>query len=252
MFELLLPGPLHFWIVLLLLAVQAFRRRETRLGRARWLLVAALVATYLSSTTVIGNALVARLERRHPPPTTIARPTGGDALVVVLSSGSSRKRGSGWEVRLDAAGWERLHAGLRLWREVGGRILFAGGPTPDGRSSEAASMAEIAAAAGVPQSAIVVEGQSRNTHQNLEFSRELLAAHRGRVWLVTSAMHMPRAVAVAERLDLTVEPYPCDARALELRHFYAWVPDNGGAMLFGDALHEILGLAYYRLRGWAR
>lgn len=249
-----MPGPLYLVLLLLLLTVHAFRRRETRLGRARWLLLAALVLTDVSSTTAIANALVARLERPHPrrPATAKITPPDGEALVMVLSSGSSLKRGNGWEVRLDAAGWERLQAGMRLWREVGGRLLFSGGPTPDRSASEAATMAAIAVASGVPQSAITVESESRNTYQNLAFSKDLVAAHRGRVYLVTSAMHMTRAVAVAERLDLTVEPYACDHRALELRHWYAWLPDNGGAMTFAEALHEMLGLVYYRLRGWAR
>lgn len=255
MFELLLPGPLHLFVVLVLLCVAAFRRRETRLGRARWLLAAAAVATYLSSTTVIANAIVRRLERAHPAVAVVGKAAAGgegDPLVVVLSSGTSLKRGDGWEVRLDAAGWERLHAGLTLWREVGGRILFAGGPTPDGKSSEAAVMAQVAAASGVPASAITVEGQSRNTYENLAFSRELLARQRGRVFLVTSAQHMTRALAVANRLELRVEEHPCDHRAIELRHWYAWLPDNGGASLFGDVLHELAGLVWYRAKGWAR
>jgi uncharacterized SAM-binding protein YcdF (DUF218 family) len=249
---LLVPGPLHVVALLLGVSVYAFRHRETRIGRARWLLIVAMVVVDVASTTPLANAVIARLEREHPAPT--GRMTAGDGqpLIVVLSSGWARRRDGRWEVRLDEAGWERLHAGLRLWRDVGGRILFAGGSAPDGSASEAGLMAEIAAGCGVPPSAILVDPRSRTTYENLAISRELIAAHRGRVWLVTSAMHLPRALAVADKLGLRVEPYPCDHRAIQFRHWYAWLPDAGGAMLLGDALHEVLGLVWYRAKGWAR
>src|SRR5262249_37539358 len=104
---------------------------------------------------------------------------------------------------------------------------------------------------GVPASAVRVETKSRNTSENLAFSREIVTPFGDHVWLVTSALHMRRAMAVAHKLGIKARPYPCDYRGLPMLHWYAWLPNSGGAAMFADALHEWLGLAYYRTKGYA-
>ena len=72
-----------------------------------------------------------------------------------------------------------------------------------------------------------------------------------RLWLITSAAHMHRAVAVARRAGMLLIPYPIGHRARETNSWTDWVPSNNAAGLASIALHEYLGLFYYRLRGWA-
>lgn len=247
--ELALPTSVWLVVLLAILCVLAFRRRDSRWARFRYPLLALLMWSDCMSTPALANALIASLEAGHPPTVESALPA--PALIVVLSSGYTVRNGSRWEARLDQAGWERTYAGIGAWREHGGRLLFVGEPTPDGTSSLAAVMAAVAASAGVPPSAVQVETQSRTTYENLAFSRALIAAHGDEVWLVTSAMHMRRALAVAHKLGLRLRPRPCDYRALPSLHWYAWLPNSGGAALFADGLHESIGLLYYRLKGYA-
>jgi uncharacterized SAM-binding protein YcdF (DUF218 family) len=205
--------------------------------------------SYCFSTPGIARALLNSLERRHP---LVREPSTADApLIVVLSSGYPIRRDDGYQSNLDLAGWERTWAGITLWRKVGGRLLFVGAPTPDGKSSVAAFMAEIATNSGVPPGAVAVETKSRNTYQNLAFTREMIASHPGLAWLVTSAVHMPRAMAVARKLGIRLHPYPCDYRASPLQHWYAWLPNSGGPSMFAQAFHEIVGRLYYRMKGYA-
>jgi uncharacterized SAM-binding protein YcdF (DUF218 family) len=70
-------------------------------------------------------------------------------------------------------------------------VLSGGGPHP---RSEAAAMAEIARAAGIPEAAILLEDRSRNTFENAAFTVPLLV-ERGatRVVLVSDFYHLPRA-----------------------------------------------------------
>ncbi len=246
--EIPLPNAVYLILLVGVIAGLGFRRPGTRLARARWLLLGLLAWCCIASTPGVGNWLIRELEERYP-----AAEAGADprALVVVLSSGSILRRGDGWTVGMDLAAWERTMAGVRLWRTTGGELLFSGEPTPDGRWSAADAMAEVAASAGVPRASIRVERRSGTTYQNLLFSRELIAERDGHVWLVTSAMHMPRAMAVAGKLGLRVHAAPCDRRAVELRHWYAWLPNFGGPAMLADVLHERIGLALYRLRGLA-
>jgi uncharacterized SAM-binding protein YcdF (DUF218 family) len=248
--ELFLPIPVYLVAGLAVLCVLAFRRRQSPLRRWRYVFLALFVWSACMSTPGIANAWIDHLESRHPRVTSVA--ADPDTLVVVLSSGFTVKMADHDEVKLDAAGWERTYAGIELWRQTGGQLLFVGEPSLDGKRSIAGLMAEVAQKSGVPAAAIQVETRSLTTFENLTFTRAIIAAHGDHVWLVTSAIHMPRAMAVAQKLELRVRPYPCDYRATQLQHWYAWLPNAGGPAMFGDVLHEVIGLAWYRHTNRAR
>jgi uncharacterized SAM-binding protein YcdF (DUF218 family) len=240
--EFLLPIPVYLVAILTALCVVAFRRRSSRLGRARYALVVAVLWSYGCSTPALANILTRRVEDRFPS-ADAAVPIAG-SLILTLSSGWTCKRGDRWETGLDRAGWERAVAATRLWRRMGGELLFVGG-------QEAQLMADFAVASGVPAEVIHVETRSRNTYENILFSRDLLSQRSGRTWLVTSALHMPRAMAVAAKLGISLRPAPCDRRAFDQQHWYVWLPNAGGPGMFSAVLHEQVGLAVYRLKGYA-
>ncbi|MGF1592954.1 MAG: YdcF family protein [Kiloniellaceae bacterium] len=107
---------------------------------------------------------------------------------------------------------------------------------------------------GLDLSRVRFEAESRNTAENARFTAALLgenAATEGeaRPWLlVTSAWHMPRAVASFRTERLEVLPYPVDFRTEpdNLR----WPRDIAGSLqVAGIALHEWLGLAAYYATG---
>lgn len=106
---------------------------------------------------------------------------------------------------------------------------------------------------GVPEAALLLEDQSRNTRENALFSAEMLA-ERGlhRILLATSALHMPRAQATFEAVGLEVIPAPSDFEVKpEPEHPLRWLPDAEALADSTRALKEYLGLLVYRLRGWA-
>ncbi len=247
--QILLPVTPYLVLLLLLAAVWAFRNRNTRLGRWRYGVLALVLWSGCLSTPAIGNALVGSIEAPYPPVSVL--PATDRPLVVVLSTGSIFKDGDHNRVQLDAAGWERLHGAVDLWHRVGGVLLFVGGPSRDGTDSVAAHMGAIARSWGVPAAAIQVEEKSSSTYENLLFTRDLITAHAGDAWLVTSALHMRRAMGVARKLGLGLRPYPCDHRWRPMSHWYAWLPNAGGPGLFAEALHELVGSAVYRMRGYA-
>lgn len=88
----------------------------------------------------------------------------------------------------------RIDHAVALWRAGRGRLLLCSGGCVAAARSEAAVMAELARAAGVPPSCIVEEAQARNTWQNAVYSAALLRAHGwGAVLLVSERYHLPRA-----------------------------------------------------------
>jgi uncharacterized SAM-binding protein YcdF (DUF218 family) len=247
--KIFLPTTLHLIGLLALLAIAAFRAAPaTRLHRLRGVLVALFALAWLLAAPGAANLLLRALEGPPVEPQ-VAADTHSD--VIVLSSGQLWAEDGSRLVRLDEHGWERLYGGLRLRERLQGRLVLTGGP--DGRSGDsmAATMARVAKDFAVPSEAIVTSPVAVNTYEELKEAQRLVAPG-ARVWLVTSAVHMPRALAVCRSLGLAVMPYPVDFRQIRNPGWRAWLPSNGGPELFALALHEVIGSVVYRLRGWAR
>ena len=95
------------------------------------------------------------------------------------------------------------------------RIIFSGGTNAliFGEEAEAAFAVRQLEALGVPHERITAEEQSRNTVENAVFSRLIANPQPGQRWLLlTSAFHMPRAIAVFRAAGFPVEAYPVDWR----------------------------------------
>lgn len=246
--------PLYFSLLMAVCAIHAWRVRGGRLHRFRFMLVGAALAVYLASIPAVGNTLLRAWEGRLPETTAarVAVRVKGDAppVILVLTAGWMRTTATGFEAKIGEPGWERLWAAVQLWERIGGTILFTGAPVADGSDSSAAAMARVAQKMGVPAAAIVVEPRSLNTYENFKFSAPLLPPRHGPIVLITSALYMPRAYAVAQRMQLPVIAYPVEYTADARIGWQAWLPSNGGPAMLERLAHEWLGMAAYRVRGW--
>jgi len=96
------------------------------------------------------------------------------------------------EKRLDAAAaYIKTHPGIT--------VVCSGGQGSNEPRAEAASMAEYLAEKGVPEETILREDKSRNTYQNVLFSRQLLGYDVKHVLIVSNGFHLTRAKFLAER-----------------------------------------------------
>jgi len=241
--------------VALLCAGVAFLVRPPRL-RAAW--ATAAVVTLL----VCGNGWVVGSMTRHLEGQFLPRmPVPKADAIVVLSGGILGRTPPRPSVEVGEAG-DRLLYGAALYRQgAAPRIVVTGNVATGGVAARPAAddMAELLAILGIPDSAIVTETRSENTHDhavNLCPVMATMGIHQA--LLVTSALHMPRAVGVFRRLcpELDVIPAPTDFRAPYqqpmpwYRSSVALLPTPQALVDFSDAAHEYLGLLYYRLRGW--
>jgi uncharacterized SAM-binding protein YcdF (DUF218 family) len=194
-------------IGILLVAALIFRRMP-RLRNG--LIIAALAVLFLCGNRWTAVALTRSLEWRYFPPAQI--PTV--QAIVVLGGGTESAIYPRSTVELNGAGDRVLYA-ARLYKEgKAPYLLLSGGNITwlETRSSTPAQeMAEILGMLGVPQSALLLEDQSQNTYENALYSSRMLKA-KGitRVLLVTSAMHMPRSVALFHQQGIDVIPAPTD------------------------------------------
>jgi len=246
----LLPSPLLALALLLALTVAAYRRAgPSLLARSRHALAVLTAWAWICCTPALTNAVFAALE--GPPEDAPTRVEAhADTAIIVLGSGEMWAGDGQTAPRIDDNGWARLHEGVRLWRTTGGRLVLTGGPGGMERPTLAGEMGAVAAELGVPKGQIALAVSSRNTYEDLVAAKPLLPAG-GPVWLVTTAIHMPRALAVARRQGIDARPYPVDFRQIRNVTWRAWIPDNSSPERLATALHEIVGRLVYRSRGWA-
>lgn len=117
----------------------------------------------------------------------------------------------------------RLAHAEALWRRgLAPRIFVAGGATGTSARSEAEAGGEWLAARGVPGSAILLEGRSQHTLENLFNVRtEMRKAGWQTLLVVSDALHLARAKATAQGLDLAVSCSPAP-EAPPMRGSLAW------------------------------
>ena len=247
--ELLLPTTAHLLVLMAGVGVLAFRAAPgTLLRRSRFLWVALLFWAYLWSVPRPTDLLLAGLEGPRDQVDALPRARDDATLIVVLSSGEMRTPGGGTRVRHDVMGWERIHGGVQLWRRTGGRMIFTGGPPGDADSSIAAASARIAQDMGVPAAATSLLSEAWNTEAEMAALQSRLKEHHGPVYLVTSAIHMPRAMAIGRSLGLELIPYPVGFRQIGRHTWRGWVPANGTLERASAVMHELVGLWVYRIK----
>jgi uncharacterized SAM-binding protein YcdF (DUF218 family) len=106
-------------------------------------------------------------------------------------------------------------------------------------------------ALGVAHDRIAAEDRSRNTLENAAYSLRLARPKPGERWLlVTSAYHMPRAMAAFRAVGFVVEAYPVDWRTRgpgDLTRPFGSLAE--GLRQTDTAVREWVGLLVYRLTG---
>ena len=241
--------PVTLAIVTGLLGIALLFTRYPRAGQA--LMAGALVALAIGLLTPFSAIILRPLENRFPPPPAdMPAPTGIIVLGGAVDTERSEARG---QVFLDADA-ARMTAGVELARRYpNARLVYSGGSPgfPRPGPAEAISARQLWLTLGVPAGQMIFEDKSRNTWENAVFTRDLVKPEPGQTWLlVTSALHMPRAVGIFRRVGFPVVPYPVAYRTLgDARDFQIIALAAERALALDLGVREWIGLLAYRLTG---
>jgi len=235
-------------LVLLLVAVVAIPRRQ-RLARRVTLLV--LVVLFLWSWRPFAWLTSASLEASYPVDAYRSADAGA---IVVLASGVLLPNASRPVGMLNEGSYERTRYAAwlhRNWRPL--PVLATGGALgpPGNKVVVAAVMKRLLITQGVPADSVWTEEKSLSTYQNAVFSARILR-ERGirKIVLVTEGLHMRRAVLCFRQQGFEVTPAPCRVRSLNaLNRWTQFVPSAGAIEDNEYALHEWVGLLWYKLTG---
>ena len=249
---LLISKAIALWLLppggIILLAILGWYGRRQRWGRGLMLL--AVTALLLLSLAPVRDLLIRPLEMAYPP-LDVARIQPGDAIVVLGGGINGLAPEYGGVDFLSEASLMRTAFALSLTKRHALPVWLSGGrPLHEDQQPEAEVMRRWLVANGVNPALLHAENGSNNTWQNAALLKPLLrSADVRRVILVTTAWHMPRAVWSFEQAGIVVVPAPCDYSSSQRRYtILDWFPDAGVFADSADALHEYLGLCYYRLR----
>ena len=242
------------WVLLLvalgLTLAKCLRKRSA--PRFGWCLVLlGLLALYLFSIGPVSGALSYPLESRYRLPSDQVLSTLD--LVVILGGGIEASGGLRNYPEPSGPTYSRLVSGVRIFKRSGAKtlVLSGGGPTKS-TESEAGVMKNLALELGIRQDSIITEEDSRNTMEQAVRLAALLSERTGRrIGLVTSAVHMSRSERAfgAQFPKDTIVPIPVDYDCGPSRwRIESFIPSAGDLLVSTRAVHEWIGLIWYRLR----
>jgi uncharacterized SAM-binding protein YcdF (DUF218 family) len=153
-----------------------------------------------------------------------------------------------------------LHAAELYHRGLVKHLVVTGGyPEPRGGvvGSEAADMYEVLRRCQVPDSAITLEPLAQNTRENAVNAARILQERfpgAGRPLLITSAFHMRRSLACFAKAGVEADPFSVDFYTIDADKTplgVAFWPTEAAFLNFYTWVHEAVGLAVYKLMGYA-
>ena len=101
---------------------------------------------------------------------------------------------------------------------------------------------------GIKEDKIILEKKSKNTLQNIVYSKNIIEKIGGNWLLITSASHMKRAMFLSQELKLKVRPYPVDwqikKKSFSLLSYNFRLSFRYWEMI----LHELVGIIYYKIK----
>lgn len=242
-------------VLLAMVVVGLILLRFTRKHRAgKILFLVGCVGMFLSSIDPVSNALVRPLESTYPPllplasepVTTLSDGSAAPVWIVILGGGSTVEAGLAPLQQLSSGSVARLSEGIRLQRLFPeSKLLLSGG------ADHSRLVAGAAQSLGVPRDRMVLAPAVLDTVDEARALHSVLGKER--FALVTSAMHMPRAMALCRKTGMHPIAAPTDFvsdnERWSPRHLLNLFPNAGAALVLENTLHEYLGLAWAQLRG---
>jgi uncharacterized SAM-binding protein YcdF (DUF218 family) len=221
-----------------------------RRGSMSRLLTIGLVGLLLISWPPAGWLFSRPLEAWYPiRPSPPASNDAPPQAIVVLSAGVSHPLyerpyslpDQETYQRSEFAAWLHHH-----WQPL--PVLACGGQMEPGDQPFSRAMQILLQDGGVPANMVWTEERSHSTHENALYGAEILRKQGiHSIVLVVDAQSMPRAEACFRKQGFAVTPAPSSFCELDLHEI---LPSWRAIERNERTLHETLGWAWYRLRGW--
>lgn len=232
-----------FWFCTLLLLVFITKNKK----RKKQFFISAVCVLLIFSNVFIVSEILNLYEPSYP-----AGNKNYDVGIVLGGFSSLNTRNN--EIKFGGAS-DRLFQAISLYKKGRiGKILLSSGSANliDTKVKEADLATAYLKLIGIPDSAIIVENQSRNTLENAKFSLKKIEAQKpgASVLVITSAWHIPRARLIFDKNSKKqIDYYPTDFRGeTEYEPTDYLLPNSSAFDSWNMLLKEWVGLAVDKVR----
>ena len=185
--------------------------------------------------------LIGKLESRYPALKSFEKIEKADTIVI-LPGHADPDPYFPLSSTINSSTAFRIIEALRIWRLFPDfKILISG------QKDVPELMRKVLNALGLPVNRIIIEAESTNTYENAVILQKKLSDKP--FILITSAGHMPRAVGVFKKLGMNPIPAPTDYMAGENIFAAQYLPSPSHLVYSDLAIHEYLGILWYRITG---
>ena len=244
----LILNPFNIFILInfliIILYVLSFRRLSITIFVINFLFL------IIISILPIGNYLIYQIEKEYHSNTEI--PENIDGILILGGATDALMFKEYGQISLNGSA-ERLVESVDIIRKhQNAKVIFSGGSgvlnRPDLGHSDVAKF--FYKKMGLDTNRLIFENSSRNTYENILFSKKIIIPKKNEKWLlITSASHMKRAQLVAEKNNWNFIPYAVDFKNLKNFKFIFNLNLLSNINSFQQGSHEWLGLVSYYLMG---
>jgi uncharacterized SAM-binding protein YcdF (DUF218 family) len=249
--------PLGLASIFIFMALLFWKKRKF----SKFMLILSFLILFIGGNRYIANSLAKSLEWQYSSLPTIRSVD----LIVVLGGGTEPEISPRPITEVNAAGDRVIYAAKLYQDHPEAKLLLSGGDIDfldQSDSTPARDMADLLKLMGVPESAMILQDQSQNTHEDALYSCEKIkAAGYKNVLLVTSAMHMPRSMKLFEKQGCMVKAAPTDYTITKTAWQQTWhpsfeeflinlVPSYSNLSQVTKSMKEYIGMFTYHLKGW--
>lgn len=244
--NLLLPLPFGlFWVAIGIFILLT--------KRARQFSIISIAAGFFTITffalNPISSKLLYTLQSQYAP---LTAPPVNVNKIVVLGGGVSGRKDYPPNLTLSASSLSRLIEGVRLLKIIeknhpDAKLILSGGRVFQS-PAVAGKMQNTALLLGISEKNTSLEDGSRDTHEEALFLQKMLGDKP--FILVTSAFHMPRAIALFQHLGMHPIAAPTQFLAQHYNPLFWYIP-NTNSLIYSDlAIHEYLGTMWAKMQGY--
>jgi len=237
---------LSFFLIILILLLLFTNFKKLTIFSAKFLLILFLFFGY----TPLSNFLLNKIEDFIKPSKYPVQQLKG--IVVLGGSFNSGLQSKERNVVLLNSSAERLTKVLEIYNKNPKILIlfsgFSGELKPQGWS-ESDMAKKFFLEQGVRSENLIFENKSRNTFENISYSKDIIKNYKGTWGLITSASHMPRSYFGFKRQGLILEPISVDYQTGTSPIFWINFDISSGLRNWSIIFHEIIGISYYKITG---
>jgi uncharacterized SAM-binding protein YcdF (DUF218 family) len=241
----LVLGPLNFFYLLLFLGLVFYYFQYLKTAPICWVLAAFWMLTISVSPVPAYLAQVRENRFSVLSTTTIDFSETKPVHILVLGAGHTDAQGYYAFDRLSEPALKRLLEGIRLYHELPNSKLFCSGYSSRGETSQAETLAEAALMLGVSVTDTLLQPTAINTEMEARNYSKRFGDEYPLI-VVTSALHMPRAVFWFRHYGLA--PIPAPTNHLVMDHpdsnLFSFETSIQKINITAKLLHEYAGMLY--------